>query len=162
MERRVVVHHGLDLVDDPSTLFVITGDLVKVLAENDVVRQDVVLQHGSQGLFSERREQEEDELLGELAECFVGGNKGGDGRGSDEDGVFGLFAFTPRELVANGTFAANLLNGTGECRELAGEEESGVKNRRRREQWLGDGVKVSILGLDVGLGYGRIEVEFQS
>jgi hypothetical protein len=28
---------------------------------------------------------------------------------------------------------AKILNGTGECRELAGEEESGVKNRRRRE-----------------------------
>ena len=162
MERRVVVHNGLDLIDDPSSLLVVTRDLVQVLAEQDVVREDVVLQDGSQTLFSERREQEENELFRKLAEGFVGWDEGGDGRGSNEDRVLGLFAFASGELIADGSFAADLLNGASEGGELGREEESGVKDRGRRNQWLGDGVKVSVLGLDVGLGNGRVEVEFES
>ena len=161
MERRVVVHHGLDLIDDPTSLLVVTRDFVQVLAEQDVVREDVVLQDSSQALLSERREQEEDELFRKLAESFVGWDEGGDGRGSNEDRVLGLFAFASGELVADGSLAADLLNSAGEGGELAREEESSVEDRGRRNQWLGDGVKVSILGLDIGLGNGRVEVEFE-
>lgn len=161
VERRVAVDHVLDLIDDPSSLLVITRDLVQMLAEQDVVRQDVVLQHGSQTLFSEGREQEEDELFGKLAECFIGRDECGDGGGSDENGVLGLVALALGKFVADGTFTADLLDGAGESREFGGEEEGGVEDRGRRDQGLGDGVQVSVLGLDVGLGDRGVEVELE-
>lgn len=162
MERRVVVHHLRNFVDDPSALLVSISNLVQVFTEQDVVRQDVVLQDGPQALHTEGREQKEDELFGKLAECFVGGDKCGYGRSSDKDGVLGLFAFALGELVSDRAFTANLLNGRGEGGELAGEQEGGVEDRGRGEEGLGDRVKISVLGLDVVLGDGGVKVELDS
>lgn len=159
MERRVVVHHTRNFIDNPSALLVSVTNLVKVFGEQDVMRQDVVLQDGSQALGSEGREQEHDELFGQLGERFVGGNEGGHGWGTDKDRVLGLFAFLLGELESDRAFTANLLDSAGESGELGGEQESGVENRRRREQWLRNRVQVAILRLDVVLGHGGVEVQ---
>lgn len=135
------------------------SDLVQVFTEQDVVRQDVVLQDGSQALDTERREQEEDELFGKLAECLIGGDECGDGGGSDKDGVLGLFAFALGELVSDRAFTADLLDSRSKGGELGGEQEGGVEDRGRREEGLGDRVEISVLSLDVVLGDGGVKVE---
>jgi len=68
----------------------------------------MVAQNPPHCVVTERGEEEELELLGELLESLGGGEESGDSGGSSEDGVVLLLGFPRRELPSNILFLVDL------------------------------------------------------
>jgi hypothetical protein len=124
VEGRVVVLHqqSLDLVPEPGRPLLVVvvavvlvrvsvslgSDLMNRLGKDHVLVDDVVTEELPHNVLSEGREQEDLELHGQLFERVGGGQKGGNGGVSAEDGVvlgLGLFG---RELVSDGAGFSDL------------------------------------------------------
>ena len=123
VEARGVVHQqGFDLVTDPRLLLVVLvpvvsmvrvpvsvgTDLVDRLGKDDVLVENVVPEQLPHDVFTERREEEELELLGKLAKGFRGGQEGGDGGVSTEDGAVLLLGLFGGEFPSDGALLSNL------------------------------------------------------
>jgi hypothetical protein len=137
-------------------------DVEDMLGEHYLFREAMISEHLCQCALAERREEEEDELLGELGEGVVGGDKISERRIAVEDGLVLLLTGLVVKVPANMVLTVDFLHGRRPCGELAREQERSVEDGGRREERVVDPVNVAVLGFDVRLGDLGIEVDLKS